>query len=58
MPDEEDAEFGGCAGGEETEGENVGGEEEEKGGEEGEDCGAIDYERGDGRSGGSVHCCG
>ena len=58
MPDEQDAEFGGCAVGEETEGEDVGGEEEEEGGEEGEDCGAIDDERGGGRNSGSVHCCG
>ncbi len=57
MPDEQDAEFGGCAVGEETEGEDVGGEEEEEGGEEGKNCGAINNERGNGRNCGSVHCC-
>jgi len=57
VPDEQDAEFGGCAGGEETEGEDVGGDEEEEGGKKGKDCGAINYERGDRRCCGSVHCC-
>ncbi len=46
MPDEEDAEFGGCAAWEQTQGDDVGGEEEEERGEEGEDCGAVNYERG------------
>lgn len=55
VPDEEDAEFGGCAGGKEAEGEDVGGEEEQEGGEEREDRGAVDYENGDGRGCGSVH---
>jgi len=58
VPDEQDAEFGGCAVGKETEREDVGGEEEKEGGEEGKNCGAIDDERGGGRNSGSVHCCG
>lgn len=56
MPDEEDAEFGGCAVGEETEGDDVGGEEKEERGEEREDCSAINYKGGRGWSCGSIHC--
>lgn len=41
MPDEEDAEFGACASGEETVGEEVGGGEEKERREEGEDGGAV-----------------
>ena len=46
MPDEEDAEFGGCTGGEDTERESVGKDEENEDSEEGEDGDTIDYGRG------------
>lgn len=57
MPDEQDAEFDSCAGGKETEGEDVGGEQEKDGREQRENRGAIDHESRDGRDRSGVHCC-
>lgn len=55
VPDEEDTEFGCRGGGKEAVGEEVGGEEDEESGEEGEDCGGIDHGVGGGQVGRNVH---